>query len=176
MVLGRTDRESGLLDGFRRSPLWGTSSEMTGSLSWSVSFLLCHAFLVGLLMATTDKDFLANWEHIDRTLLFDETWVMSFQWLRVATRPLPSAWAFGDVSCKYCNTLFMKPRLNSVHIQSQFHCPHLLSQSLSFHNSIHGFSKKSPAVLTGCSILYYSGKEGTRQWGRRPIQNFIPVV
>jgi hypothetical protein len=176
MVLGRTDQESGLLNGFRHSPLWGTSSEMMGSLSWSVSLLLCHVFLVGLLMATTDNDFLANWERIDRTLLFDEAWVMSSEWLRVPTRPLPSAWAFGDVSCKCCNSHFMKLKLNSVHIQSQSHCPHLLSRSLSFHNSILGFSEKSPAVLNGRSILYYSGKDGTRQWGRRPIQNFIPVV
>ena len=96
------DRESGPRSGFRHSLLWDTASEMTGNLSWSVSFLE-HSLLVGLLTAATDSDFLANWEQIDRTLLFDETWVMSSQWLQVTARPLPSAWAYGDVSCKYCN-------------------------------------------------------------------------
>lgn len=47
-----------------------------------------------------DSDFLANWEQIDRTLLFDSSWVMSSQWLKVTARPLPTAWAYGDVSCK----------------------------------------------------------------------------
>jgi hypothetical protein len=46
-----------------------------------------------------DKDFLENWEQIDRVLLFDSSWVMSSQWLQVTARPLLSAWTFGDVSC-----------------------------------------------------------------------------
>jgi hypothetical protein len=131
MVLGRTDRESGLLNG-----------------------LSCQ-------LGTNSPDFAVRSCHLN-----------GFG----SPHPLPSAWAFGDVSCKCCNSLFMKSRLNSVHIRSQSHRPHLLSRSLSFHNSILAFSEKSPAVLNGRSVLYYLGKEGTRQWGRRPIQNFIPVV
>jgi Calpain family cysteine protease len=48
-----------------------------------------------------DGDFLANWAQIDRVLLFDSSWVMSSQWLKVTTRDMFSAWTFGDVSCKY---------------------------------------------------------------------------
>ncbi|GLB43244.1 putative peptidase C2 family protein [Lyophyllum shimeji] len=44
------------------------------------------------------KDFLENWDQIDRTLLFDSSWAMSSQWLKVTAHPLPSAWGFGDVS------------------------------------------------------------------------------
>ncbi|THU94561.1 cysteine proteinase [Dendrothele bispora CBS 962.96] len=43
------------------------------------------------------KDFLNCWDTFDKTLLFDDSWVMSSQWLHVATRPLP-AWTFGNVS------------------------------------------------------------------------------
>ncbi|KAJ6520702.1 hypothetical protein DFH09DRAFT_1426882 [Mycena vulgaris] len=44
-----------------------------------------------------DSDFLDCWDQIDRTLLFDSNWITSSQWLRVTTRPLHSAWTFGDV-------------------------------------------------------------------------------
>ncbi|KAF5372175.1 hypothetical protein D9758_005084 [Tetrapyrgos nigripes] len=44
------------------------------------------------------KDFLSCWDTFDRTLLLDDTWVLSSQWLHVTSRPLPSAWTFGDVS------------------------------------------------------------------------------
>jgi hypothetical protein len=44
------------------------------------------------------------WEYIDRTLLFDETWVLSSQWLKVTSHSLPSAWTYGDVSCKLFRT------------------------------------------------------------------------
>ena len=44
-------------------------------------------------------DFLTHWEGIERTQLFDDTWVQSSHWLNVRARPLPSAWQFGDVSC-----------------------------------------------------------------------------
>jgi len=43
------------------------------------------------------EDFLENWEEINRTLLFDDTWVMSSHWLKV-TAQLFSAWRYGDVS------------------------------------------------------------------------------
>ena len=44
-------------------------------------------------------DFLEHWEGIECTQLFDDTWVQSSHWLNVHSRPLPSAWQFGDVSC-----------------------------------------------------------------------------
>jgi hypothetical protein len=51
-------------------------------------------------MKILDGDFLENWEQIDRTLLFDSSWVMSSQWLKVTVNSLPTAWTFGDVSCR----------------------------------------------------------------------------
>ncbi|KAF9262037.1 cysteine proteinase [Marasmius fiardii PR-910] len=44
------------------------------------------------------KDFLECWDQIDRTLLFDCSWVMSSQWLQVTAKPFPSAWTYGDIS------------------------------------------------------------------------------
>ncbi|KZP04006.1 cysteine proteinase [Athelia psychrophila] len=43
-------------------------------------------------------DFLQHWEGVECTQLFDNTWVQSSHWLNVRSRPLPSAWQFGDVS------------------------------------------------------------------------------
>jgi hypothetical protein len=53
-------------------------------------------------MTFEDKDFLNVWQEIQRTLIFDSTWVMSSQWLHVSL-PFPSvsAFSFGDISCKY---------------------------------------------------------------------------
>lgn len=50
-------------------------------------------------------DFLEHFEIVERTQLFDENWVQSAHWLDVRTRPLSSAWQFGDVSCE----LFLSP-------------------------------------------------------------------
>lgn len=47
------------------------------------------------------SDFLDHWEGIERTQLFDNSWVQSSHWLNVKSRPLPSAWQFGDVSCTW---------------------------------------------------------------------------
>ena len=51
-------------------------------------------------------DFLEHFEIVERTQLFDSTWVQSAHWLDVKTRPLGSAWQFGDVSCKSFQFLF----------------------------------------------------------------------
>jgi hypothetical protein len=104
LVLGRTDRKSGHPSGSKSFRLWDTLSEMTGNSSWSVSL---PTFLrIPIYMTMVDKDFLSVWEQIDRTLLFDETWAMSSQWLQVTSRSYPSAWSYGDVSCK-CLSMFL---------------------------------------------------------------------
>jgi hypothetical protein len=46
-----------------------------------------------------DSDFLDNWDLVERTLLFDDTWVMSSQWLQVTARSPTAAWSYGDISC-----------------------------------------------------------------------------
>ncbi|KAK0457136.1 cysteine proteinase [Desarmillaria tabescens] len=89
-----------------RNP-WG-DSEWTGpwsdgSKEWTPEWLevlpqLGHSFGDDGQFVMEYSDFLACWEQIDKTILFDAHWVMSSQWLQVTTRPLPSAWTYGDVS------------------------------------------------------------------------------
>ncbi|KAF7371262.1 Calpain catalytic domain-containing protein [Mycena sanguinolenta] len=89
-----------------RNP-WG-ESEWTGpwsdgSKEWTPEWLavlpeLGHSFGDDGQFVMEYKDFLASWSDIDRTILFDSTWVMSSHWLEVTTRALPAAWSFGDVS------------------------------------------------------------------------------
>ncbi|KAG6837412.1 hypothetical protein H0H93_010030 [Arthromyces matolae] len=89
-----------------RNP-WG-ASEWTGpwsdgSKEWTEDWLpalkaLNHAFGNDGEFVMEYKDFLENWEQIDRTLLFDNSWTMSSQWLKVETDSMPSPWTYGDVS------------------------------------------------------------------------------
>ncbi|KAG9223634.1 hypothetical protein CCMSSC00406_0008517 [Pleurotus cornucopiae] len=89
-----------------RNP-WG-KSEWTGpwsdgSKEWSAEWLeilpeIDHVFGEDGQFVMEYSDFLDCWDQIDRTLLFDSSWLMSSQWLRVVTQPLPSAWTYGDVS------------------------------------------------------------------------------
>ncbi|KAF7312318.1 Calpain catalytic domain-containing protein [Mycena indigotica] len=74
-----------------RNP-WG-ESEWTGpwsdgSKEWTKEWLeilpeLGHTFGNDGQFVMEYKDFLASWSNLDRTMLFDSTWVMSSQWLEV---------------------------------------------------------------------------------------------
>ncbi|KAL0563776.1 hypothetical protein V5O48_018289 [Marasmius crinis-equi] len=89
-----------------RNP-WG-NSEWTGrwsdgSKEWTQEWLealpaLGHTFGDDGQFLMEYSDFLECWEYIDRTFLFDSSWIMSSQWLQVAARPLPSVYTYGDVS------------------------------------------------------------------------------
>ncbi|KAJ3828949.1 hypothetical protein F5880DRAFT_1502696 [Lentinula raphanica] len=89
-----------------RNP-WGRS-EWTGpwgdgSKEWTKEWLdvlplIGHSFGDDGQFVMEYKDLLENWKTIDRTLLFDSSWIMSFQWLHVTTKPFPTAWSFGEVS------------------------------------------------------------------------------
>ncbi|KAJ3784855.1 hypothetical protein GGU10DRAFT_376341 [Lentinula aff. detonsa] len=89
-----------------RNP-WG-KSEWTGpwsdgSKEWTKEWLdvlpdIGHSFGDDGQFVMEYKDFLQSWQMLDRTLLFDSSWIMSFQWLHVTAKPLPTAWTFGDVS------------------------------------------------------------------------------
>ncbi|KAJ7230247.1 hypothetical protein GGX14DRAFT_410225 [Mycena pura] len=88
-----------------RNP-WG-KSEWTGrwsdgSKEWTAEWLeilplLGHVFGEDGEFIMEYSDWLDCWDQIDRTLLFDSKWITSSHWLRVISRPLPSAWTFGDV-------------------------------------------------------------------------------
>ncbi|KAJ7068535.1 hypothetical protein C8F01DRAFT_1336566 [Mycena amicta] len=89
-----------------RNP-WG-NSEWTGpwsdgSKEWTEEWLpalkeLKHTFGDDGEFVMEYGDFLDNWDLVERTLLFDDTWVMSSQWLQVTARPPAAAWSYGDVS------------------------------------------------------------------------------
>ena len=91
-----------------RNP-WG-KSEWTGrwsdgSKEWTPDWLgaleaLEHKFGDDGVFVMEYDDFLSYWTEIERTQLFDRSWVMSAHWLDVPCRPLPGAWQYGDVSCK----------------------------------------------------------------------------
>ncbi|KAF9263950.1 cysteine proteinase [Marasmius fiardii PR-910] len=92
-----------------RNP-WGQSEWSgpwsDGSKEWTAEWLealpvLGHVFGDDGQFVMEYKDFLDCWDQIDRTLLFDSSWVMSSQWLHVTAKPLPSAWTYGDVSCEF---------------------------------------------------------------------------
>jgi hypothetical protein len=55
-----------------------------------------------------DSDFLNVWQEIQRTIIFDDTWVMSSQWLLVS-QPFPSmaSWSYGDISCQFSLNLLL---------------------------------------------------------------------
>ncbi|KAJ6621539.1 hypothetical protein B0H10DRAFT_2017728 [Mycena sp. CBHHK59/15] len=89
-----------------RNP-WG-DSEWTGpwadgSKQWTPEWLpalqeLQHGFGNDGQFVMEYSDFLDSWDLVQRTLLFDDTWVMSSQWLQVTARSPTSAWSFGDIS------------------------------------------------------------------------------
>ncbi|KAG6844541.1 hypothetical protein H0H87_006131 [Tephrocybe sp. NHM501043] len=88
-----------------RNP-WG-NSEWTGrwsdgSKEWTTDWLsalkeLNHSFGNDGQFVMEYSDFLQNWEMIDRTRLFDASWIMSSQWLMVKPRESFDS-GYGDIS------------------------------------------------------------------------------
>ncbi|RDB20781.1 Calpain-9 [Hypsizygus marmoreus] len=88
-----------------RNP-WGrsewTGKWSDGSREWTPEWLeilptLKHEFGDDGQFVMEYDDFLAVWDQIHRTIIFDSSWIMSSQWLQASVRPLPSAWSFGEV-------------------------------------------------------------------------------
>lgn len=82
-----------------------------GSKEWSKEWLkalepLEHEFGDDGVFIMEYSDFLTIWTGVERTQLFNPAWIQSSHWLNVESRPLPSAWQFGDVSCAF---LFVCP-------------------------------------------------------------------
>lgn len=46
------------------------------------------------------EDFLTHWEIVEKTQVFDPTWIQSSHWLEVGGRPALCAVQYGDVSCE----------------------------------------------------------------------------
>ncbi|KAF9529609.1 hypothetical protein CPB83DRAFT_259893 [Crepidotus variabilis] len=92
-----------------RNP-WGkgewTGRWSDGSKEWTHEWLdflpeLGHQFGDDGQFVMEYSDWLECFSQIDRTVLFDETWSMSSQWLQVACPPLPAAWSYGEVSFRF---------------------------------------------------------------------------
>ncbi|KAH8833437.1 hypothetical protein DL96DRAFT_1771293 [Flagelloscypha sp. PMI_526] len=92
-----------------RNPWGDTNSEWNGKWSdgdeaWTLEWLqrlpeIGHAFGRHDGQFVMEYcDFLTTWDDIDRTLVFDSSYVMSSQMLQVDVRPLPSCYTYGDVS------------------------------------------------------------------------------
>ncbi|KAF8811467.1 cysteine proteinase [Phlegmacium glaucopus] len=85
-----------------RNP-WG-KSEWTGrwsdgSKEWKPEWLkLGHTSGDDGQFVMEYSDWLECFAQIDRTILFDSTWMMSSQWLHVPVPPLPVAWSYRDVT------------------------------------------------------------------------------
>ncbi|PPR07664.1 hypothetical protein CVT26_001594 [Gymnopilus dilepis] len=78
-----------------------------GSKEWTSEWLeilpeLGHSFGGSGQFVMEYKDFLNVWQEIQRTIIFDESWVMSSQWLHIS-QPFPSikAFTFGDISFSF---------------------------------------------------------------------------
>jgi len=101
LVDGRMARKNGHMSGWSFYPKSGMRSEAMANSSWSVRrFSLDSTESQLSLYRRLDSDWLECFERIDRTILFDSSWILSSEWLRVKAKPLPSAWSYGDVSCK----------------------------------------------------------------------------
>ncbi|KAF8808297.1 cysteine proteinase [Phlegmacium glaucopus] len=85
-----------------RNP-WGKKSEWTGR--WSDGLKQWTQEWLGVLprlghdghFVMEYSDWLECFVSIDRTILFDSTWMMSSQWLHVPVPPLPVAWSYRDL-------------------------------------------------------------------------------
>ena len=102
-------RKSGRRNGLIFYLSWGIHSVVGVNSLWNVSNLAVENsrasnvdphFYVFFFFA--DSDFLNVWQEIQRTIIFDDTWVMSSQWLLVS-QPFPSmaSWSYGDISCQF---------------------------------------------------------------------------
>ncbi|KAF8589545.1 cysteine proteinase [Ramaria rubella] len=74
-----------------------------GSKEWTKEWLgalevLDHQFGDDGAFIMQYEDFLRTWYAVERTQLFDDTWIQSSHWLNVSSRTYPCAWQFGDVS------------------------------------------------------------------------------
>lgn len=156
-----------------RNP-WG-KSEWTGrwsdgSKEWSKEWLgaldaLDHQFGDDGAFIMEYEDFLQTWYAVERTQLFDDSWVMSSHWLNVTGRTYPAAWQYGDVSCKCRFNFFLN--ILFVHWETFTHQSRFLSSTTPHPSS------SSPklmidtgtnflGILSGLLILLFTKKEKRR--------------
>jgi hypothetical protein len=169
-VLGAMGPRSGLPSVYRLCLLWGIRLGMMDSFKWNVSrpLFIVLALFTRLMVTMTDKDSLANWEDIVRTLLFDETWLMSAQWL-------PSAWCYGEVSCKHSQTIRrILKRRKITHISSSPPKSHDLTTHTflsSYPNWTDGTSQRFRDVFLDVRSRAASVQEGS-QGAHRVVRAF----
>lgn len=112
------------------------------------------------------NDFLTHWEGIERTQIFDNSWVQSSHWLNVKSRPMPSAWQFGDVSCvSILSWVFIYAQTLQSHSTSLKG----LIQSLYCRSRTPGTIKAFRAPLCGLLTSSYSKWAQTKYWAAPAI-------
>ncbi|KAF8521601.1 cysteine proteinase [Hysterangium stoloniferum] len=77
-----------------------------GSKEWTKEWLpaldrLDHQFGDDGCFIMEYSDFLKTWYAVERTQLFDDSWIQSSHWLNITSRSFPCAWQYGDVSFSF---------------------------------------------------------------------------
>ncbi|KAF6759436.1 hypothetical protein DFP72DRAFT_885180 [Ephemerocybe angulata] len=78
-----------------------------GSKEWTPEWLevmdeIGHDFSVPAQFVMEYKDFLDTWYEVQRTLVFDDSWLMSSQWLHLAEKKDPILpWNYGDLTFSF---------------------------------------------------------------------------
>jgi Calpain family cysteine protease len=118
-----------------------------GSKEWTKEWLpalelLDHSFGDDGSFIMQYEDFLETWYAVERTQLFDASWIQSSHWLNVTSRTYPCAWQFGDISC-------MHQLLCSASVQCASNSPlaHSHVQSPNSFTSHHCPVPSRPAIL-----------------------------
>ncbi|KZP28279.1 cysteine proteinase [Athelia psychrophila] len=144
-----------------RNP-WGKSEWKgrwsDGSEEWNGEWLdalkaLDHSFGDDGVFVMEYCDFLEHWEGIERTQLFNSTWVQSSQWLNVRSRPLPSAWQFGDVSYTFRVDEFTDAIIALSQSDRRLYAPVQSAAEWSFDFKLF---KKGEAEIVGSSTYSYA--------------------
>ncbi|KAJ7853681.1 hypothetical protein B0H14DRAFT_2757997 [Mycena olivaceomarginata] len=97
---------------------WADGSKEWNAESFDLLPMLEHGFGNDGQFIMEYSDFLECWDEVERTLLLDSdcfNWIKSSHWLRVISRPVPSAWTYGDV----CFTVSIPKRSATIIVLSQ---------------------------------------------------------
>ncbi|KAF7970854.1 hypothetical protein HWV62_22746 [Athelia sp. TMB] len=164
-----------------RNP-WGKSEWKgrwsDGSEEWNGEWLealkaLDHSFGDDGVFIMEYCDFLEHWEAVERTQLFDETWVHSSHWLNARTRPLGSAIQFGDVSFT-----FTVPKRTDAIIalsQSDTRLYSAVASAAMWSFDFKLFKKGSPRVLGSSTYSYGITRSSTLNINLTPGEYVVHV-
>jgi len=80
--------------------LGGEGGEFVMECKFPVFYNLYQNSCLNFFNSLSDKDFLNVWEEVQRTTIFDDSWIMSSLWLHTSLSvPNMKAFSFGDMTC-----------------------------------------------------------------------------